>query len=671
MRLKTYFIIFLSIFMLSAACPDQARSAQKENPNLSTKWKLFKLSPDDQTQTGLQTEVLAALILETKNGWYTYSHNPGKMGQPTKLTVNTLPDKTVLQSIYISGKLKDDPFNKGSKIEVYATPTPILIPIPSASSTISLKAKLSLLMCSKTSCLPFKTELNFIGMGVVPANLPEASKQSWWPLFLKASVEQSKNKITKQSASQIKTVANGKFSLKDISTQTTTAESPEAIKITEKTKIFTTPKVDEKSSKEPNQTPVESKFSFESLKPISFTPGLEVGDLTTAILFGILAGFLLNFMPCVLPVISLKLSALLAGSQHVEESKRRKSFREHNLYFALGILLYFGVLSGILGFTGLAWGQIFQKPSVVIILTGVVFALSLSLFGLFNLPIVDLKINTANTGPRRQALFTGILATLLATPCSGPFLGGVLGWAMIQAPYVIGSVFISVGAGMALPYIAMAIFPGLVKKFPKPGAWTVWVERSAGFFLAGTCIYLISILPENMLIATLIFMWFTSVAAWMWGLSAGSDTKSGMLLLRVIALAICITAGFWASTPPVRTANWINFKQEDFASRIGKEAILVEFTADWCPSCKILEQTVLTIGNLNRWQEKYDLRLIKVDLSSPDKTADEFLRALGSRSIPLAAIFSKGKNSHSPTVIRDIYTTGQLEEALQQTLTAE
>ncbi|OEU71364.1 MAG: cytochrome C biogenesis protein [Desulfovibrio sp. S3730MH75] len=667
MRLKTYFIIFISIFILSAACPDQARSAQKENPNLSTKWKLFKLSPADQTQTGLQTDILAALILETKNGWYTYSHTPKKMGQPTKLTVSNLPNKTALQSIYLPGKLKDDPFNKGSKIKVYSSPTPILIPVPNASSSISLKAKLSLLMCSKTSCLPFKTDLNFIGMGIVPANLPEASKQSWWPLFLKASVEQSKNQRTKQS----KTIAKGKFSLKNISTQTTTVESSNGIKVTEKTKIVATPKNVTKSSEELEQTRPKSKFSFESLKPIPFTPGLEVGDLTTAILFGILAGFLLNFMPCVLPVISLKLSALLAGSQHVEESQRKKSFREHNLFFALGILLYFGALSGILGFTGLAWGQIFQKPSVVIILTGVVFALSLSLFGLFNLPIVDLKISTKNTGPRRQALFTGILATLLATPCSGPFLGGVLGWAMIQPHYVIGSVFISVGAGMALPYIAMAIFPGLVKRFPKPGAWTVWVERAAGFFLAGTCIYLISILPENMLIATLIFMWFTSVAAWMWGLSAGSDTKSGMILLRVIALAICITAGFWASTPPARTANWINFKQEDFASRIGKEAILVEFTADWCPSCKILEQTVLTAGNLNRWQEKYDLRLIKVDLTSPDKTADEFLRALDSRSIPLAAIFSKGENSHSPTVIRDLYTTDQLEEALQQALTAE
>ncbi len=657
MSLKTYLAIFISILFLAAACPNQAYSAQNQNPNLSTNWKLYKLSADDQAKTGLQTDILAALILETKNGWYTYSHNPGKMGQPTTLKVTLLPRKTILLPIYLAGTLKDDPFNPGSKISVYHSPTPIFIPIPSDLKSFTLQAKLSLLMCSKTACMPFKTDLSFLGMGVLPEKLSSASSQKWWPKFLEATAKADKNKI----------------SLKNISAKINKTEQ------ILKTEIKPVPAATENSSTAtkselapvPPKAETTATFSFETLKPQSFTPGLEVSNLTAAVLFGILAGLLLNFMPCVLPVISLKLSALLAGSQNVEKKERKRRFREHNLFFAIGIILYFGVLSGILGLTGLAWGQIFQKPPIVIILTGIVFALSLSLFGIFNLPIVDLKISTVSSGPRRQALFTGVLATLLATPCSGPFLGGVLGWAMIQPPYVIGSVFISVGAGMAIPYIAMAIFPGLVKKFPKPGAWTIWVERAAGFFLAATCIYLISILPENMLIPTLIFLWFTGVAAWMWGLSSGCNTKSSMIILRTAALAICIAAGFWAKTPPVQTAHWISFKQEDFTSRIGKEAMLVEFTADWCPSCKVLEQTVLTSNNLNRWQEKYNLSYIKVDLTAPDKTADAFLRAMDSRSIPLAAIFKKGTNSTAPTVIRDLYTTGQMDAALKETLSGD
>ncbi|CCO24898.1 protein-disulfide reductase DsbD family protein [Maridesulfovibrio hydrothermalis] len=653
MRLKLLFLFFFSFLLsIGAIYPQTALTAQNKNPNLSTTWKLYRLNLEDQATVSLQTDVLAALILETKNGWYTYSHKPGKMGQPTTLKASFMPGNIVLTPLYLPGKLKDDPFNKGSKIGTYSDPTPIFIPVPSTSKSFTLKTQLSLLMCSPTACQPFKADLNFLGMVVSPDKLPEANAQAWWPQFVKSRSGADKGKISlKNITAQIKAGAK----------QTVKAE------LEKESPALSTETVAPVTGKMPAPQPAQG-FSLTDLKPQSFTPGLEVTDLTTAILFGLLAGFLLNFMPCVLPVISLKLSTLLAGAQHSSADEQKRSFREHNIFFALGILLYFGLLSGILGFTGMAWGQIFQKPPIVIGLTGIVFALSLSLFGLFNLPVVDLKIDSHTTGPRRQALFTGILATLLATPCSGPFLGGVLGWAMVQQHYVISSVFLSVGAGMALPYLIMAVFPALATKFPKPGAWTVWIERAAGFFLAGTCIYLLSILPENMFIPTLIFMWFTSVAAWMWGLAAGSDSKGGMYLLRIAALCLCLAAGFWASTPPVRTAHWINFQQEDFTARLGKEPMLVEFTADWCPSCKVLEQTTLTPTNLNRWQEKYGLVYIKVDLTSPDKSADAFLRALGSSSIPLAAIFNTGEDSKSPTVIRDLYTTGQMDDALEQTL---
>lgn len=648
MRFKLICLILLSfISTFALTCPQTALSAQNQNPNLDTKWKLYSLTKNDQKQTGLKTNILAGLMLEPKNSWYTYSHNPGKMGQPTTLKVTLTPDNTILPALYLPGKFKDDPFNKGKKVATYSEPTPILIPIPPIIKSFSLKAKLSLLMCSKTACQPFKTDLNFFGMAVSPDKLPQASLQPWWPEFVKA----------RKGAKTIK------ISLKNIGDK---AENKNSAKIKKSQPPKKAPPVQKIDTAK--KTATQRVFLFDSLKPRSFTPGLEVADLTTAIFFGLLAGFLLNFMPCVLPVISLKLSTLLAGTEHESVEKQKRGFREHNIFFALGILLYFGVLSGILGITGMAWGQIFQKPPVVIGLTGIVFALSLSLFGLFNLPIVDLKLGSENSGPRRQALFTGILATLLATPCSGPFLGGVLGWAMVQQHYVISSVFLSVGAGMALPYISMAFFPSLATRFPKPGAWTIWLERSAGFFLAGTCIYLFSILPEDMYIPTMIFLWFTAVSAWMWGLSSGTDKKSSMYLLRIAALAICISTGFWAATPQKRTAHWINFEQNDFTERIGQEAMLVEFTADWCPSCKVLEQTVLTPTNLNRWRENYNLTFIKVDITAPDKVADKFLRALGSRSIPLAAIFKPGTNSSSPTVIRDLYTTGQMDEALSQTL---
>lgn len=656
MRLKSVFLVLLSfLFVIGLIQPQTALSAQNSNPNLSTSWKLFRLNPDDQEKVSIQSDVLAALILETKNGWYTYSHNPGKMGQPTKLKARIMPGNVFLNPLYLPGKPKADPFNKGSMIDTYSDPTPILIPIPTQTKSFTIKTELSLLMCSPTACLPYKEELNFAGMGIVLDKLPQAKDQKWWKTFVKSRENADK----------------GRISLKEI------VEKPAVdadSKIPSIEKPFIKKKTDVPSDPaeilpEPDaaEMGMENGFDFEKLTPKSFTPGLEVTDLTTAILFGLLAGFLLNFMPCVLPVISLKLSTLMAGAKHDSSAEQKRSFREHNVFFALGILLYFGILSAILGATGMAWGQIFQKPPVIIALTGIVFALSLSLFGLFNLPVVDLKIETEDGSPRKQALFTGILATLLATPCSGPFLGGVLGWAMVQKHYVIGSVFLSVGAGMAMPYILMAVFPALGTRFPRPGAWTIWIEKIAGFFLAGTCIYLLSILPENMFIPAMIFMWFTAVGAWMWGLAGSADGKGIMYLLRATALVLCLGIGYWAAIPPVHSAHWINFDRQDFSERFGEEPMLVEFTADWCPSCKVLEQTVLTPSNLNRWQEKYGLTFIKVDITSPNKTADDFLRSLGSRSIPLAAIFKPGDGAGTPTVIRDLYTTGQMNDALEQT----
>ena len=131
-----------------------------------------------------------------------------------------------------------------------------------------------------------------------------------------------------------------------------------------------------------------------SFTPTYLQPGLEVGNLLSAILMGLLAGLILNIMPCVLPVVSLKLSALLDSSAIDNETDRIVAFREHNIFFSLGVITFFLVLALVLGLTGQAWGALFQKQWLVLAVAGVIFALSLSLFGLFHLPVIDLKFGT-------------------------------------------------------------------------------------------------------------------------------------------------------------------------------------------------------------------------------------------------------------------------------------
>ncbi|MGE4556132.1 MAG: cytochrome c biogenesis protein CcdA [Desulfovibrionaceae bacterium] len=568
---------------------------------MSTTWGLFHAR--DAAGDG---RIFAVLTVAPAPGWSFYSNAPGDMGRPTELAAN-LGDGVRLPVAYPEGKTKAEGSDPDAVSEIYDGPTPLLILLPAdVRPPFTLNARLSLLLCSDTRCLPVDENLIFSGAGFTPDKLPSVQDQPW-----------------RRLAEKVLTGASSG------------ASDPEDAQ----------------------------------LAPQYLHPGLEVTGLLPALLFGLLAGLILNAMPCVLPVVTLKVNALLAGASAEQDHHRRRLFREHNLFFAAGVLVYFLFLSALLGFTGMSWGAVFQRSGAVMALTALVFGLSLSLLGVFNLPVVDMKFARAsNDRPRSQAFFTGLLATLLATPCSGPFLGGVLGWALVQPPVVIAAVFAAIGLGMAAPYLVLAAAPGLVRFVPKPGAWTEYLERAVGFFLLGTCIYLMSILPEKRLIAALTLLWATGLAAWIWGMADPSLSTTKRAGLRLLAAAIVAGGLLLALSPPRGQDLWRQFDQESFQAELGETPILVEFTADWCPTCKLLEKTVYTPRRMQRLQQTYDLLLIKADLTESQPEAQRLLERLGGRSIPAAAIFPSGKNASRPLVLRDLFSASQLETALEQTL---
>jgi thiol:disulfide interchange protein DsbD len=398
--------------------------------------------------------------------------------------------------------------------------------------------------------------------------------------------------------------------------------------------------------------------------PVPFAPGLEVSGLFSAILLGMLAGLVLNAMPCVLPVVSLKLSAFLSGAAEEDAALRVRRFREHNLFFALGILLWFGLLAAILGGGGMAWGELFQSAWLVGALAALLFMLAMSLLGLFHLPVIDLKFDQAVSHPRLKALSTGMLATLLATPCSGPFLGGVLGWALLRPGAEIAVVFLAVGAGMALPYFVFIAFPGAARFFPRPGAWLAEVERAVALFLLGSCVYLVSILPDVGLLPWLISAWCLGTAWWLARIGKAARRKAGKALAFALALVLAVGGPVWAFQPALGHDGWTPFEPASFRAMLGEELLAVDFTADWCPTCKFLEATVLTPENVRRFSREHGARFVRVDLSRNDPAAEELLKALGSQSIPVMAVFPPGERASSPILIRDLFTAGHLEEAL-------
>jgi len=558
-----------------------------------------------------QNPVLAVLTLTPGPGWYAYGNVQGPSGFPTVVTA-TSDGKSVSPryALPVQGK---DPLDPSLTVDLYDGPTPFFIPLGNETSTVS--AGIKALLCSSTTCQPIKEQLDLI---ITAADaLPSAEDQAWWPRYLLAVPGVGED---------------------------------------------LTP--DPESTEETTEAPAVRTFA-----PRYFAPGLEVQTLSKAAALAFLAGLILNFMPCVLPVITLKLRSFIPAVDSVPQSQRR-AFRSHNLFFALGMMVYFLILAGIIAATGMAWGQIFQEPAAIITLTAIVFALSLSLFGVYDLPLIDLKgkIKGKTHHPRLESFTTGVLATILATPCSGPFLGGVLAWALIQPPDIIALVLSCIGLGMASPYLAMSVFPGLYRFLPKPGAWTLHLERILGFLLAATCVYLFGLLPTSDYLSVLILLWVIALAAWIWGKWTNlNQARLRRWTLRALAVGMIVLASTFLFRAAQHPDPWQKFEMHRFETLYGRENLILDFTADWCPNCKFLEKTVLTPEKSARFAHEHNAVLMRVDLTRHDPELMALLESLGSKSIPILAIFPKD-NPGSPLVLRDMFTSGQLKDALNAEL---
>ncbi|THB62825.1 MAG: hypothetical protein D6E12_18420, partial [Desulfovibrio sp.] len=539
--------------------------------------------------------------------------------------------------VYPPGDNKPDALLPEYMVNVHEEATPFFIVLGRAGGDIGLDLNVDLLLCSEERCQPLAFELQLAWPDVDPSGLAVAETEPWWLTFQVAMLSRPDQGGEEQGASG-------------------------------------TGAVQESGGIEGAGEVAGGGLDLSTITPRFFQPDLEVRGFGKAVLFALLAGLILNFMPCVLPVISLKLSSLVAAAGLDSEAERKSAFQQHNLMFSLGILTFFVALATLLwslGVAGMAWGRLFQEPSVVLALLGLVFVLGLSLFGVFDLPIIDLKPSKGNGHSASNAFFTGVVATLLATPCSGPFLGGVLVWAVSQPPLVLGLVFFSIGVGMASPYLVMVFFPGLVRVFPKPGAWTLYLQRFVAFFLMATSVYLLSILDQTMWLSALIFLLVLSFAAWIWGgWTSLADSRLRRWLVRGLALVVAVV-GAWLLFAPSEESGvvaWEEFSAQGFAEVVGQEPLLIDFTADWCPTCKVLESTVLTDSNLEVWAAQYGLRFIKADMTRDNPTAEALLNSLGSTSIPVVAIFPAGDMANEPLVLRDIFTQGIIEDALAEAL---
>jgi thiol:disulfide interchange protein DsbD len=403
---------------------------------------------------------------------------------------------------------------------------------------------------------------------------------------------------------------------------------------------------------------------------------------TTGLAF--LGGLLLNLMPCVFPVLFLKGLALV-HSGHKELHK----LRAHGLMYAAGILVSFWALVGVLlglraaGAT-LGWGFQFQSPVFLSLMAGLLFFLGLSLAGQFEIGLTLTSAGGAllvdKKGTQKQgytgSFFTGVLAVVVATPCTAPFMGAAIGYALAQSAAVTFAVFTALALGLAAPYVALTLQPAWTRWLPKPGAWMEVLRQAVAVPIFATVIWLAWVLAgaygTGALAALLASFLLLAIAGWFlgrWPAQRWTTAVAAAILLAVVALAVfaskeLVTAAETISPPEAR-GQWEPWSTEAVSRYLGEgRPVFVDFTASWCLSCQVNERVALHQPEVQKAFSDRKVALLRADWTRHDEAITRALTSLGRSGVPAYALYAPGEES--PRLLPEVLTPGIVTDALSK-----
>jgi thiol:disulfide interchange protein len=396
------------------------------------------------------------------------------------------------------------------------------------------------------------------------------------------------------------------------------------------------------------------------------------GSSTTAkhiaLPLAILAGLLLNVMPCVWPVLPIIVMRLVSQAQ---KSKAKSVLL--GLAFALGIILFFAALAGLniilkLGF-GLVfqWSDQFRNPAFRISMAFLLVVLALYMFGLFTFGIPAYASSGKQKGGFFGSVGMGFLAAVLSTPCSFAILTFVLAWAQTQPIPLATITFLLIGVGMALPYVILTMIPKLLEKIPKPGRWMELFKHATGFILLAIGMGFLKSLLTDKIINILYYAVVLSVCVWMWGVWVEHNTlKTKKWLIRLAAVVLAVISGFiFLAEPKKELISWQNYDGKIIsATQQVQRPVLLKFTADWCLSCKILDKTVYSNKQVADLIKQKGVLAIKADTTDYDYPAAKALREIYNEpAVPVTVLLLPG--TEAPIKLRGNLIKSELMTNLQ------
>lgn len=407
-----------------------------------------------------------------------------------------------------------------------------------------------------------------------------------------------------------------------------------------------------------------------------------------AVGFAFLGGLILNVMPCVLPVVALKIFSFVKMA-----GQKRSEILKHGGVFAGGVIVSFWVLSGILlclrayG-AGVGWGFQLQEPVFVAVLASLLFMLGLSLFGVFemgtSLIALGSKPVSQGSSPLRSSFMSGVLATLVATPCTGPLLGPALGFAMTLPPVPALAIFTSMGLGMAFPYLLFSAFPRLVKFLPKPGNWMIAFKHIMGFLMMATVVWLVWVFgaqTDHMATMALLGAFLLmAIGAWIYGEWGAINRKRlTRAIATVIAAAVVFAGGGAAITAARHSSTEASGANTELVSDSGWEAyspervdelrsqgvpVFIDFTAKWCLICQANKVTLHSSEMERAFREK-GVVTMSADWTKRDPVISQELEKLGRTGVPVYVLYS-GDLKEAPYILPQTLTANVVHSYLDK-----
>jgi thiol:disulfide interchange protein DsbD len=686
-------------------------------------WSLFAIVPHGlgQTYQGKQlvkAELLAdtnaivpgkpfnvGLLLRMAPNWHTYWKFSGDAGLPTELKWKLPPGWKVGEIQWPIPLKTIDP----GDIQTYGYENEVLLiqqitPPPKVDSApVKISADASWLVCEKI-CIPGSATLNLelpISTTSQPANgglfdryrrlLPQN-----WPGAKVAAADWSRIgsdlrlKVTSEALANYPAVDFFPLPEQDVVVGHPTIDSRNKDQIVFRIPIESSGKNLSSIaglvvfSQQPNG---DDRAAWQIGTPsiVSAAPPAPVRGIFTFLLFGFIGGMILNLMPCVLPVISLKIFGFIQ-----QAGQSRQKILRSGIAFTIGIFAWFIALALLLialkaAGRDVTWGGFqFTNPYFVLVLSVIVLVFALNLFGVFEISLPQgMTRGLLSTSERKDDLgsfFQGVFATVLATPCTAPFLGTALGFAFSQSAAIILVMFVAIAAGMSAPYVLLSAQPAWLRFLPRPGPWMVHVKQFMGFLLLATLLFLLYVLGAQRGLEGAIwassFLLVISVACWMKGafvVPIASAAKRAVVLLLMLLLVL--GSGIYFIGDKFHSANiaaadsrlrgdWQAFTPERLQAELEQgRSVFVDFTAAWCLTCKFNEANVLESADVREAFQRHAIVKLKADWTNGDPVITKLLRQFGRPGVPLYVLYPR-KNGE-PVVFPELLTKSIVLEKLE------